>query len=193
MRAADMVYAYRVFVRRPAKFSVMPFLSFRVRHRYVYFLLSASLLFVGYHFVPSLHVCHEGVSWKYSEFYLSAHCTNPPFVVNCRKDSRYQRNYGQESLCRLKYQRLAKIVDGKKVRAEECKAQMGPLASYDSEKGCVCDFLTVEIKGICQFTDSLCRLHFGSGAYARVDSETGYARQCDCTDGTYPPCEPSLL
>ncbi len=168
----------------------MPFFSFRVRHRYVYYLLTASLLFVCYHFVPTLYVCHKAVSWKYSEFYLSAHCTDPLFVVDCRINSRYQRNYGEESVCRLKYQRLAKIIDGKKVRAGECQAQMGEMANYDSENGCVCDYLTVEINGTCQFTDQLCRLYFGTGAYARIDSDTGYARQCDCTDGTFAPCTP---
>jgi len=61
---------------------------------------------------------------------------------------------------------------------------MGWLAGYDSEKGCTCDYHSVELRGLCVMTDEVCQSLLGSLATAVAD-EGGFADQCRCPEG-YP-------
>jgi hypothetical protein len=161
----------------------MPFLSFRVRHRYVYFLLSASLLFVGYHFVPSVHTCHSRLHWTYEEHSTTAWCDKPEFSVVCWPGSKYSKQVGTEILCRTPNHRPIKIVVVPKVERQRCIAEMGWLAAYDSEaKDCYCDYHSVEQHGLCLMTDEACQSLKGSLAFA-IDLGSGLVDQCRCPAG----------
>lgn len=158
------------------------FIRFAVRPRYFVFLLCASLLFVTYHFVPSVHTCHERLRWTYERHSKTARCSRPEFAIVCTPSSKYMKQGGAEILCRTPKHRPVKIIVGPKMESERCQAEMGWLAAYDSEKGCICDYHSVLRHGLCIMTDEACRSLLGSLAFA-VNDDRGLADQCRCPDG----------
>jgi hypothetical protein len=147
-------------------------------------LLAMTLCFTVYFYVPTVRSCDKSLVWFDNVGIVDAYCIEPVFRVQCVASSRLFDQDMAVYRCRTWWNRPVKVIDRPKLEYWRCQAELGWLANYTPDRGCFCDYHSVELRGICRLTDDACERLFGTGSVAVARNAAGYTDQCHCPSAT---------
>jgi hypothetical protein len=143
-------------------------------------LLAVTLFFTVYFYVPTVRSCDKPLVWFNNGGIVDAYCIEPVFRVQCVASSRLFDQGMAVYRCRTWWNRPVKVIDRPKLEYRRCQAELGWLSNYAPDRGCFCDYHSVELRGICRLTDDACSMLYGTGSIAVATNAAGYDDQCHC-------------